>query len=660
MGPMMIARVRSAFLLLLTITFIVSFVIIFPDNATPVDAATVAAAAVEAEPELNFSYDSKHLSVYNSDGMLWPVLGTCKTSELVSDSTIILPSASTVSGSLASLRARFHLLRTRHFYNSNLLATQSTTKLKYLGFTRFEPDDSHEYQWCSMAWASTVTSRRFIQCAIGKRINPPKFVSPKGSCAGRPTLEADHGFANQRVFWSPYGEPLMISTTNSHTGCLGQYLIDARAAAPEIAKALPKSQPAVRFDKYIDLNDTFVDDDPFDRNTIMLFDDKNHGFLSYKTYPQDIRSIDNPGVNIAEHNNNVCLRDLVRDEYVPNGQLWQATSSLRLTLCKFPCEPTEHNTVLISILYAKYKDKAKGELAYRQYLIVMQPVAPFQIIARSRKLIYAGAEEPFTVGMSWDTHTRMSWSEHEKKLKKAAEAAVAELSLEQEVPMKVSNDKNAGEQKVSMMANEKSNSDQTEEEASSTPAAKSSTKKVSMKETSTKTDDKKTESKLSTKEADKTEASATTEGKQAISKPRTKAAVVKTLDKSSTKETEDRQASATTRDKPAHKLAKRAVFNKQASSASTVSTERSSPNKKTSTSTKSKSPRPPTPWIDLVDLKGEPSMPEYAYNNTLISDTYQGWIDDTLLILFSVESTFSGMLQVKAEDIVNCLVICPT
>ncbi|KAK9459154.1 uncharacterized protein V1516DRAFT_681111 [Lipomyces oligophaga] len=218
------------------------------------------------------------------------------------------------------------------------------------------------------------------------------------------------GHSDPRVFFSPRGEPLMIVGTNGIHNCLGQYLIDLRALVPDLAAKMHITDIPIRFPNLTELTRPNLQE--IEKNWFMMFDslDSNREYLHYDFLhrslaalkpPADIatyKSIANPSPELVRG----LLQNFKKSDYSAND-IHQASNSLLVTLCDFPCIPTIHNTVLVELMHIKYSDYYR--LYYRRFAIIMNATAPFDVLGRTENLMYAGTDSDtmiYTVSMAWD------------------------------------------------------------------------------------------------------------------------------------------------------------------------------------------------------------------------------------------------------------------
>ncbi|KAK9434104.1 hypothetical protein V1505DRAFT_302534 [Lipomyces doorenjongii] len=350
-------------------------------------------------------------------------IGTCSNLHaFTSEKATLL--ASVFNDDLTSSRVRF---RGPGKYNPNLLPLPAKSKHQYFGIVRSGQDTVHDVQWCFMRWKKVpITERKVVECTTTPiKLDNPNFHPMTGACKKWDWLEVDQGFLDPRVLFSPFGEPLMVVGSNSHEHCLGMYVIDLRVLIPELSQEMQLEHVPIRFNKYYELDSPTPEE--ISKNWFFLWDLQNNEFIHHNLKPQLVTRIEDPSVNIADADQD-CIATIEQD----NIHLHQATNALRLTLCNFPCQPTADNTVLISI--AHIKRIRRMDILYERYLVVMNATAPFNIIARSRNLVFAGMDESqmlYTVSMAWDTsvRTRLSWDDDDKPSRRKQSRSESDKSI---------------------------------------------------------------------------------------------------------------------------------------------------------------------------------------------------------------------------------------
>ncbi|KAK9322984.1 hypothetical protein V1517DRAFT_116327 [Lipomyces orientalis] len=309
-------------------------------------------------------------------------------------------------------------------YNPNVIPFPQNYNYPYLGFARQSRNNTdttpHEVVYCEMDWAYTTVGRKILRCANDsppKNLALPTWRSQHDSCTGRNAKLRDvaQGPSDPRVFFSPAGEPLMILGTNGFSTCMSQFVVDLRAVIPDLATKMNLTHVPMRYDNLTELpRDHFRE---IERNWFVLYDHDNVEHVQHEISPRSVSTTSgaDAGKNMllkSQTEAPACLKALLRNEH---SALNQATNALRVTMCEFPCIPTVHNTVLVSIVHVKYTPKDQDHF-FRRYVNVMNMTAPFNILARTNNLVFAGADEKqalYAVSMAWDPHyqTRRDWDD---------------------------------------------------------------------------------------------------------------------------------------------------------------------------------------------------------------------------------------------------------
>ncbi|KAK9371623.1 uncharacterized protein V1513DRAFT_455109 [Lipomyces chichibuensis] len=331
-------------------------------------------------------------------------------------------------------------------FNPSVIPYPPGSQYPYVGFAvqPLTPENATTVQqyiivYCDMEWASSdVFEQQMLTCMNEPNIlDLPNWLSPDGSCT--PLNETGLGHIEPRIFMSPLGEPLMIFSTNGQTNCEHDFVVDLRTIVPDLGPKLQVENVPIRFGNLTVLPSATPLAE-MEKTYQLLFDDKAEIFVHRGIGERSLTSISD---YYGMHNLAVdslapeCILSL--GKYVPDPDrqkltLEQATNSLRVTLCEYPCEPTLDNTVLMSIMHVKYVHLE--EVYYRRYLVIMNATAPFGILARSSNLIYMGSDERatvFTVAMEWDhSHfrdRRKSFVNPQKAVTKREEFAVNAAKL---------------------------------------------------------------------------------------------------------------------------------------------------------------------------------------------------------------------------------------
>ncbi|KAJ8101186.1 hypothetical protein POJ06DRAFT_90545 [Lipomyces tetrasporus] len=491
-------------------------------------------------------------------------------------------------------------------YNPNILPFPKDYRHPYIGFARQSPRNvlfHHEIVWCEMDWAETPVIGRKILACVGtpKRLKLDEWITKAGLCRTHKYLGLKQGHADPRILFSPLGEPLMVVGTNGLSNCMNQFVIDLRIVIPGLSTKMKLYGVPIRFKKLTEL--PRPDYNEIEKNWFLMWDESGIEYVQHETEDRSISAVALPHdkqINIATPGDQKCVTSLKR-RLGRKGQannIHQATNSLRVTLCDFPCIPTIHNTVIIELMHMKYMNRL--ELFYRRYAVIMNATAPFDIIGRTGNLMYAGTDENvmlYTVSMAWDhEHYRQheDWNETvhgghwffdevEERERKIAEEMSRTLNVEN--------------------ANEEQGQTTTEE------------KRETLRKRATPADD------MDVEIDDLDTSAASTSVATALS---TSAVTVTRLSASSLGTSLTTSASSTT-----------------SSAASHSSTSRGTEGK-------------------AAELKTTNSLPKsQSYpQNPLVNKYYHGWLDDMIMISVGINDEDSGVLHVRARDMLECVHIC--
>ncbi|KAK9365077.1 hypothetical protein V1509DRAFT_571739 [Lipomyces kononenkoae] len=493
-------------------------------------------------------------------------LSVCNNPLHTNESAVVLVSENGPEGTLARIDFAWFGFNTPDRYNPNILPYPPGSPYPYFGIgQQADASKHHELMYCDMAWGlSKGIGRRILRCQTGiQKLEFPEWQSPNGSCVWRPFLEATNGPYDPRVFISPLGEPLMVVGTNGITNCLSQYIIDLRTMIPDLADKMKiGANVPVRFRQLTELPRDLYDE--VEKNWFLMYDDNNIGYVQHTIQNRSISALTDVDVLHSNHVVNLvkgeatpqCITALKKEYEANNDQInsdiHQATNTLRVTLCEFPCIPTIHNTVLIEIFQVKYHSYL--EVFYRRYVMIMNVTAPFEIIGRTNNLIYAGSDEKmliFTVSMAWD-HANFrhheSWNEEKYGGRAIWDAIEDQEAEEYENSIKDFNGQ-VRDPQLEKKSESSSSSSSLSESASPSPA--------------------------------------------------------------------EMAAVHTKPDPAADKEASKYSF--------------------------------------LADI---PTSRNSSYNNPLVNEYYHGWIDDTIILNIGINDKDSGIVHVKARDLLQCMTPC--
>ncbi|KAK9316601.1 hypothetical protein V1522DRAFT_259539 [Lipomyces starkeyi] len=339
------------------------------------------------------------------------LLRYCSNPRQKPSSANFLTSAAADEGTLTRMDFGHHPRKAPR-YNPNILPFPKGYKYPYIGFARQSPLGvlyHHEIVWCEMDWSETpAVGRKILVCVQpAQTLKLAEWASKPGSCKSIPFLSLKEGHSDPRVMFSPRGEPLMVVGNNGQSNCMGQFVIDLRQVVPGLNWKMNLHHLPIRYKELTELPRPVYNE--IEKNWFLMWDDSNVGYVQHETELRSVSALVGPKkkqVNIATPGIPKCVSELkrkIKDHKSQANDIHQATNSLRVTLCDFPCIPTIHNTVIIELMHMKYKNVY--ELFYRRYAIIMNATAPFNIIGRTGNLMYAGTDERtmlYSVSITWD------------------------------------------------------------------------------------------------------------------------------------------------------------------------------------------------------------------------------------------------------------------
>ena len=269
------------------------------------------------------------------------------------------------------------------------------------------------------------------------------FASPAHHCQNQPDMDKYIGPEDMKLFWTTKGEPLLIFThqIDDEVRCQGQFLIDARAAVPELDELLSvdgvPQLPSIQFHEPVGLRRIPPDgqeadsryqreknwapvQSPFtkDRSDLMfmvepsqlfkfgnlngvveqVIDDKDQQSAVEAPYPLHAE-----GKDTWRSKQQTCIHDVM----LSDAHVHQSTPMLSITLCKRGrCQPSAENTVLIGMVQRRYDHPTW----YDRRIVTYSSVAPYQMLSVSKILSYHGESETgtyaWTGSMVYYTHHR--------------------------------------------------------------------------------------------------------------------------------------------------------------------------------------------------------------------------------------------------------------
>ncbi|KAH8170042.1 hypothetical protein LIA77_10586 [Sarocladium implicatum] len=269
------------------------------------------------------------------------------------------------------------------------------------------------------------------------------FASPAHHCQKQPDMDKYIGPEDMKIFWTAQGEPLLIFThqIDDEIRCQGQFLIDVRAAVPELDELLKADDvpelPGIRFHEPVGLRRIAPEgqesdgryqreknwapaQSPFSRDSSDLFfmvepsqlyqfgnlngvveqvieDEDQHSAVEAPYPPHATEE------ETWRSKQQTCLHDVM----LSDAHIHQSTPMLSVTLCnRGACQPTPSNTVLIGMVQRRYDHPTW----YDRRIVTYASQPPYQMLSVSKILTYHGESETgtyaWTGSMLYYTHHR--------------------------------------------------------------------------------------------------------------------------------------------------------------------------------------------------------------------------------------------------------------
>ncbi|KAF4457209.1 hypothetical protein F53441_773 [Fusarium austroafricanum] len=269
------------------------------------------------------------------------------------------------------------------------------------------------------------------------------FSDPKHHCKNQPAMDKYIGPEDMKLFWTRTGEPLLIFThqVDDETICQGQFIIDVRAALPELEQALgpdyTQRLPPIRFDgptglfrdptpgiethpKFQREKNWALAQSPFDPKMDLLLMVEPGQLYRYKSRdenvelivsPKDQRTaIEEPYPPTAKPGKTWHGKTMtcINDAWIDDGHVHQSTPMLSLTLCnRGACEPDEQNTIMMGMVQHRLDPPFAPFSWYDRRIAVYEATAPYRMISVSKKFTYHGEADgtySWTGSMSYYTN----------------------------------------------------------------------------------------------------------------------------------------------------------------------------------------------------------------------------------------------------------------
>ncbi|KAL9561381.1 hypothetical protein ACKAV7_014736 [Fusarium commune] len=269
--------------------------------------------------------------------------------------------------------------------------------------------------------------RPVLKTGNWSRLLVEDFGRPQHHCKRQPDMDRYIGPEDMKLFWTRIGEPLLIFThqVDDENMCQGQFLIDVRAAMPEIEQALgpePSSLlPPIRFEsptalrreappgqephpRYQREKNWAPAQSPFSTDSELLLmaepgqlfrwtsnDEPVESVVDAKDlrsavevpYPPNVK----PGETWHSEKSMTCMHDVMLDD----RHVHQSTPMLSLTFCnRGTCEPDEQNTVMLGMVQRRHDPPAAPFTWYDRRIAVYEAASPYRMVSVSKKLTYHG------------------------------------------------------------------------------------------------------------------------------------------------------------------------------------------------------------------------------------------------------------------------------
>ncbi|KAF7543014.1 hypothetical protein G7Z17_g11087 [Cylindrodendrum hubeiense] len=232
------------------------------------------------------------------------------------------------------------------------------------------------------------------------------------------------GPEDMKLFWTRTGAPILIFTyqVNQENLCQGMFLIDVRAAVPELEAELgkhAKKMPPIQFKEPVGLHrqpPEGEEDHPRyqrEKNWALVQSpfSKDPEELMIMVEPGQLfryQAADKPVENVGSQNEsaveapyphdikpedtwhsaeNTCMHDVM----LSDNHVHQSTPMLSLTLCnRGECEPLANNTVMLGMVQRRYDRPGSPFTWYDRHIAVYNAVPPYNMMSASKSLAYLG------------------------------------------------------------------------------------------------------------------------------------------------------------------------------------------------------------------------------------------------------------------------------
>jgi len=248
------------------------------------------------------------------------------------------------------------------------------------------------------------------------------FGKPDHHCKQQPKMDKYIGPEDMKLFWTRKGAPLLIFThqVDDENLCEGMFLIDARAAVPELVEALgdhARQIAPIQFDKptglrrlappgheadaryqreknWAPIQSPFSEDD--EELFFMVEPSRMFRYASTDEPVEEMAieresAVEPTSEDEADETWHSTEMTCVHDVMMTDKHVHQSTPMLSLTLCdRDTCEPHEGNTVMLGMVQRRYDPPGYPFTWYDRRMAVYAATPPYNMLSVSKKLTYHG------------------------------------------------------------------------------------------------------------------------------------------------------------------------------------------------------------------------------------------------------------------------------
>lgn len=251
------------------------------------------------------------------------------------------------------------------------------------------------------------------------------FLGPEHHCKAQPKMDKYIGPEDMKVFWSRTRAPLIVFThqTPDENLCEGMFIIDARAAVPELDDIVGRSDfnmPPIYFEKPTPLyrkpplgheedvqyqrekNWALVQSPLSKDNQELLVMAEPSRLFKFQAPGEPVEQVETTEISAVEapfpynvtdtwHSTaGTCIHDVMKSD----SHVHQSTQMLSLTLCnRDACTPSEDNTVLIGMVQRRYDPPVRKHTLYERRIVAYSSAPPYQMRSVSKRLMYPGEDD---------------------------------------------------------------------------------------------------------------------------------------------------------------------------------------------------------------------------------------------------------------------------